>query len=87
MRVLHHVAGLDGRTLFSTRCLPLPAGASHPQERAKSAAEAAKHPEVGGFALCGFGTGESRQQQEPAISAAVAELPPSKPRLISNMVS
>lgn len=74
-------------TLCSPLCLLLPAGASHPQARAKSAAEAAKHAEVGGFALCGFGTGESRQQQEPVISAAVAELPASKPRLISNMVS
>lgn len=61
------------------------AGAAHPDERARSAREAATRAGIAGFALTGFGTGETREQQADALSAATAELPADKPRLLQGV--
>jgi hypothetical protein len=61
-------------------------GSDQVEQRARSARAVAGLP-VGGFALCGFGTGETQEQQKQLMRAAVEQLPPDKLRLVSGLVS
>jgi len=44
-------------------------------------------PGLSGFALCGFGTGESVEAQQKLLKAALERLPREKMRLVSGLVS
>lgn len=56
-------------------------------ERARCAAALSALPELCGFSLGGFGTGESPTERDTLIRATVAALAPTKPRLISGVGS
>jgi queuine/archaeosine tRNA-ribosyltransferase len=62
-------------------------GGGIPAERARCAAALSALPELCGFALGGFGTGESPTERDTLIRATVAALTPAKPRLISGVGS
>ena len=66
---------------LSTICCCLQGGTLTEQRR-HSAAETAKRSGVFGYALCGFGTGETAEQRRECIEAAVSELPVQSPRLV-----
>jgi queuine/archaeosine tRNA-ribosyltransferase len=57
------------------------------KERVRCAAALSALPELCGFALGGFGTGESPSDRDRLIRATVAALVPDKPRLISGVGS
>lgn len=61
-------------------------GADQVDERARAAKAVAQLPGVAGFALCGFGMGETLEQQPALLQAAVQHLPADKPRLIGGLV-
>ncbi len=57
------------------------------KERVRCAAALSALPELSGFVLGGFGTGESPSDRDRLIRATVAALAPDKPRLISGVGS
>eukprot|EP00877_Chromochloris_zofingiensis_P007185 jgi/Chrzof1/271/Cz01g09140.t1 len=56
-------------------------------EERERAAKAVADKRVAGFALCGFGTGESPCDHHALISAATQHLPQHKPRLLAGLSS
>ncbi|KAL6749680.1 tRNA-guanine(15) transglycosylase-like protein [Haematococcus lacustris] len=79
-------ACLEGGQGGQAHCAALAAvtGGISPQERTLSA-QAAAQRDVLGFALCGFGVGESPAQRAAAMGALLPELPASKLRFMSGM--
>jgi queuine tRNA-ribosyltransferase subunit QTRTD1 len=61
------------------------AGGASVELRERSARAAAARPGAAGFALTGFGTGESPEEADAALRAAVGPLPPGLPRLMCGL--
>ncbi|KAG2491165.1 hypothetical protein HYH03_010378 [Edaphochlamys debaryana] len=66
----------EGPLAGSLLLAPL-AGGGLAAERAKAAAAVGARPEIGGYALCGLGTGEAPEARPGLIAASLDALPPS----------
>lgn len=73
--------GLEGAQAF----VPV-TGSCHVEERERSS-QMASSSTAQGFALCGFGCGETDGERPPLITAACKHLPPNKPRFLSGLGS
>ena len=78
--------GGDGSSDGATLLFAPVVGGAIPEERARSAKEAAARGRADGFALSGFGMGEDAALRRELLETAVAHLPAGKPRILLGMV-
>lgn len=85
------VVTADAPTDVETHCAPrifgCVQGGGILKERVRCAAALSALPQLSGFVLGGFGTGESPSDRDRLIRATIAALAPDKPRLISGVGS
>ena len=85
LELLDHAIKLWGEQNVPGKLFGVICGGPFEGEREKSAVETAKR-DVAGFAIEGFGTGESPEARKRLLDIVISHLPADKPRVISNIL-